>query len=194
MSTAASRQQEENQEHGETQAQEPREGQNVDKIRDILFGSQMREYEKRFARLEERMVKASDALREDVKKRFDALESYIGQELEALGQRLKTEKSERGEALHELTRETRDAAKGADKRMAHLEEQLASAQGDLRSRILDQSKNLTDDIQRARTEVESALEREAANLRSDKTDRAMLADLFSELSLRLKGEFSIPEK
>ena len=30
-----------------------REGANVDKIRDILFGSNMREYEKRFARLEE---------------------------------------------------------------------------------------------------------------------------------------------
>jgi hypothetical protein len=31
---------------------ELREGANVDKIRDILFGSNMREYEKRFARLE----------------------------------------------------------------------------------------------------------------------------------------------
>jgi hypothetical protein len=31
---------------------EIREGANVDKIRDILFGSQMRDYEKRFARLD----------------------------------------------------------------------------------------------------------------------------------------------
>ncbi|MFI5095659.1 MAG: hypothetical protein ACHQIK_19695, partial [Candidatus Acidiferrales bacterium] len=47
---------------------ELREGANVDKIRDILFGSNMREYEKRFARLEERLTKSSDALREDLKK------------------------------------------------------------------------------------------------------------------------------
>src|SRR5215469_10216067 len=141
MSTAASRQQEENQGNVEV-----REGQNVDKIRDILFGSQMREYEKRFARLEERMVKASEALREDVKKRFDALESYLGQELEALGQRLKAEKNERGEALSDLTRETRDSSKTAEKRMSHLEEQLATAQGDLRGKILEQSKTLSNTI------------------------------------------------
>ena len=57
MGTAASRQQEENPGNGEL-----REGQNVDKIRDILFGNQMRDYEKRFARLEERVTKASEAL------------------------------------------------------------------------------------------------------------------------------------
>ena len=39
---------------------ELREGANVDKIRDILFGSNMREYEKRFARLEERLTKSSE--------------------------------------------------------------------------------------------------------------------------------------
>jgi hypothetical protein len=56
---------------------EIREGANVDKIRDILFGSQMRDYDKRFGRLEERLAKAADALREDLKKRFDSLESFV---------------------------------------------------------------------------------------------------------------------
>jgi DNA repair exonuclease SbcCD ATPase subunit len=189
MSTAASRQQEENPGNGEV-----REGQNVDKIRDILFGSQMRDYEKRFTRLEERMVKAAEALRDDVKKRFDTLEAYVGQELEALGQRLKAEKAERGEALKELTRETRDTSKAHEKRMSQLDEQLSEAQTELRARILEQSKALTGAIQKSRTEVESALEHEAETLRAEKTDRAMLADLFSELSLRLKDELTLPGK
>ena len=37
---------------------ESAEGANVDKIRDILFGSQMRDYEKRFSRLEDNVTKA----------------------------------------------------------------------------------------------------------------------------------------
>ena len=40
------------------------EGANVDKIRDILFGSQMRDYEKRFVRLEDNVTKAIEGLRE----------------------------------------------------------------------------------------------------------------------------------
>src|SRR6516165_11426379 len=83
---------------------ELREGANVEKIRDILFGNNMREYEKRFARLEERLTKSSEALREDLKKRFDSLETYVREEMESLGGRLKTEKSERTDSLKELTR------------------------------------------------------------------------------------------
>ena len=173
---------------------EVREGQNVDKIRDILFGSQMRDYEKRFVRLEERLAKASDALRDDLKKRFDSLESFVQQEIEALGQRLKTEKTERADALKELTREARDNAKNLEKKLSQLEEQLSSAQGDLRSRILDQSKALGNEIRKAQTEMEAALEREVEALRHEKTDRETLGDMFSELGLRLKGELELPEK
>ena len=72
---------------------EVREGANVDKIRDILFGSQMRDYDKRFARVEERLVKDAAALREEIKKRIDGLESFVHQEVESLGQRLKNERT-----------------------------------------------------------------------------------------------------
>jgi len=173
---------------------ELREGANVDKIRDILFGSNMREYEKRFARLEERLNKSSEALREDLKKRFDSLESYVREELESLGQRLKTEKSERAESLKELTRESRDNAKTLEKKLSQLEEQLDAAQTELRSKILEQSKALGNQIQKSKDELEAALEHEAETLRTDKTDRAMLADLFTELSMRLKDELELPEK
>ena len=32
-------------------------GGNLDKVRDLLFGGQMRDYDRKFARLEERLVK-----------------------------------------------------------------------------------------------------------------------------------------
>ena len=173
---------------------EVREGANVDKIRDILFGSNMREYEKRFARLEERLTKSSDALRDDLKKRFDTLESYVREEMESNNQRLKAEKAERNEGLKELTRETRDSAKSLEKKLSQLEEQLSSTQADLRARILEQSKSLSNQIQKLKDELETALESEAETLRTDKTDRAMLADLFTEMSMRLTDELELPEK
>ena len=173
---------------------EMKEGANVDKIRDILFGSNMREYEKRFARLEDRLTKSSDALRDDLKKRFDTLESYVREEMDSNNQRLKAEKGERNEGMKELTRETRDSSKSLDKKLALLEEQVTSAQADLRARILDQSKSLSNQIQKAKDEIEAALEQEAETLRNEKTDRAQLADLFAELSLRLKDELELPGK
>ena len=42
---------------------------NVDKIRDILFGSQMRDYETRFARLEETLAKEISDMLEKIEVR-----------------------------------------------------------------------------------------------------------------------------
>ena len=56
----------------------------------IVFGSQMRDYESRFARLEETSFKETLEMRKTNRRRFDQLESYIKRELESLQARLKT--------------------------------------------------------------------------------------------------------
>src|SRR5580700_11757999 len=122
------------------------EGANVDKIRDILFGSQMRDYEKRFARLEENVSKAVETLREDTMKRLETLSSFAQQEVESLSQRLKTEKSERSEGLKELARELKDAAKMIEKKLGQLEEQTSDAQSDLRAKLLEHSKSFSNEV------------------------------------------------
>jgi uncharacterized protein YicC (UPF0701 family) len=179
---------------GAAQAEEPREGQNVDKIRDILFGAQMRDYDKRFVRLEDRLIKDAEALREEMRKRLDALESFVKQEMEALAQRLKTEKSERGEAVKDLGRELRDSAKAIEKKIAQLDDDFNAGQGELRAKILEQFKALSTEIKESHRALTGALNQESQSLRGDLTDRVALADLFSEVSLRLKKEFELPEK
>ena len=172
---------------------ETRETANVDKIRDIIFGSQMRDYEKRFLRLEERLTADAQALREDTKKRFDTLEAFVQKEIDSLSQRLKTEKSERGEALKELTREFREASKASDKRLSQLDDQLAKEAATLRNQLLEQSKQLTSEIEAKHRALSAALDREAQSLRTDKADREALADLFTEMAMRMRDEFKLPE-
>src|ERR1700691_6741055 len=94
---------------------EGHEGANVDKIRDILFGSQMRDYDKRFGRLEDRLIKDAESLRDEMKKRFETLEAFVQKELESLGVRLKTEKPALAEAVEVLGVQHREAAKAFDK-------------------------------------------------------------------------------
>ena len=171
---------------------ETREAANVDKIRDIIFGSQMRDYEKRFTRLDERLTADAQALREDTKKRFDTLEAFVQKELDALNQRLKTEKSERAEALKEIMHELRETSKTVEKRLSQLDDELAKEAAALRAQLLEQSKQLSAEIEAKHRAVSSALEREAQALRNDKADREALADLFTELALRLKKELKLP--
>ncbi len=65
---------------------------NIDKIRDILFGSNMREYEQRFMRLEEALRKESSDLRDTTRRHLESLEAYVHKELAAIENRLNTER------------------------------------------------------------------------------------------------------
>ena len=170
----------------------PAEVGNIDKIRDILFGGQMRDYERRFARLEERLAKETADLRDDARRRFDALEAFIRQELEALGERLQAEQRTREQSVEDVSRTLKETGQALDRRLTQLDEQTARGQRDLRQQILEQSKSLGDDIRQKHEELRALLEREVAALGSDKTDRAALAALFSEVALRLTNEFRIP--
>jgi hypothetical protein len=173
---------------------EVHEGANVDKIRDILFGSQMRDYDKRFGRLEERLIKDAESLRDEMKKRFESLETFVQKEIESLSQRLKTEKAERAESVKEIGVQMRDTSKAFDKRLGSLDDQLTGDTAELRARILEQSKALTTEIAEKARDAKRLLDQEVAALRVDKADREGLGDLFTEFGMRLKNEFNLPEK
>jgi DNA repair exonuclease SbcCD ATPase subunit len=178
----------------DTSGKENTEGANVDKIRDILFGSQMRDYEKRFSRLEDTVTKSLDTLREDMTKRLDTLGNFMKEEVDSMSQRLKAEKSERAEGEKEIAREIKDGVKMLEKRLGQLEEHLTDSQSDLRGKMLEHSKSVSAEIDKLRRDTSAALNREVESLRDEKTDRAGLADLFNEFSLRLKNKFELPEE
>jgi len=165
---------------------------NVDKIRDILFGANMREYETRFARLEETLNREAADLRETTRKRFDSLENYLKKELEALQARLKTEREERTESAAQQSRESKDLGDSLARRIRDLDDQSSEAHRGLRQEILDQSRTLLDEIRAKHEDIAATLERRFQELRHGKTDRAALASLFTEVAMRLNDEFHIP--
>ena len=169
-------------------------GGNLEKIRDILFGAQVHDFEKRFARLEERLMKETSDARAETKKRFESLESFIKKEIESLGVRLKSEQEERSQAGKEISRELRDTARNLDKRIAQLDELTTKNQRELRQQVLDQSKALTEEIRLRNRETTTVLTKEITDLRAAKTDRAALAGMLTDLAVRLTNDLKSPAK
>ena len=114
-------------------------------------------------------------------------------EVEAVTERVTTEQTGRVDSLKELSGELRDLARGIEKKTSQLEEQASKAQRDILQQILDQSKNLSEEIQEHRKELSAAQDQAVQQLRTEKTDRAALAALFMEASMRLNNEFKIPD-
>ena len=163
-------------------------GGSLDKVRDLLFGGQMRDYDRKFARLEERLGKETAELREEVRRRLSALESYMKAEVESLSERLRAEQDGRAGADKDLGRELRDSAQQFGQKVSQLDDLVSRNQRDLRQQLHAQHQELVDDIRQRVEDVLGRLAHEAQELRSDKTDRKALAALLTEMAMRLNGD------
>jgi len=152
---------------------------NLEKIRDILIGSQMREVEKRFARLEERLIKLSSDLRDDLNKSLASLETFVKKEIESLNDRFLTESNERRGAMNTLSLELKALSDFSWQKLNQLDEHR---------QLLDQSKAFSEEIRQKHHELTEVVERAVQDLHVNKTDRSSLAALFNEFANRLNTE------
>ena len=106
---------------------QPAADTSLDQIRDILFGAVVRDTDKKLARLEERLLKEQEDLKEDARHRFESLEVFVKKEMESLAERLQAGHNTRDEALRALTQELKDVVSGFEKRTTQLDEQTAKA-------------------------------------------------------------------
>ncbi len=176
--------------HAEPAAHDTAPG-SIDKIRDIIFGTHMRDYEQRFARLEETLRKESLDIRDATRRHLEALEAFVHKELNALEGRLNIERDERGESHARLSADLAMHSSSLFKKIGEVENQEAQAKREIRNDLLQQSKELTDAIRSKGEELVALLERRSQELQHAKTDRAALASLFSEVSLRLTDQFKV---
>src|SRR5688572_17665532 len=91
-------------------------GGNLDKVRELLFGDQMRDSERRLNRLEERLLKGHAELQADMRRRLESLEGFVQKEVESLTERLKSEQTTREETLTDLSQALHDMLKAFEKK------------------------------------------------------------------------------
>ncbi len=157
----------------------------VDKIRDLLFGSQMVSYDQQFQHLETKIVNESSASIEQMSARLMALETSLNQRIEKTEQILERERKERIKAL--------DTVNGAlQKSFQQLNDQVQKLEGSTTQNIADvkvlldqQTQSLSSQIQILREQFNQSLNDQATRLDAQTIKRQKLADLLSEISTQL---------
>ncbi len=163
-------------------------GASVDKIRDILFGSQIKNYEARFGRLEETLARENAQIKDMMQRRFETLEGFVKKETEALASRLKAERDERTEVVREIAKDLKSATEALTKKIVELDNKTAAAQSGLRQDLLAESRKLMDEIRRRTDELTALLEKRSSELRADKADRSFIAAMFADMAMQISGE------
>jgi ATP-dependent Clp protease ATP-binding subunit ClpA len=168
---------------------DPSASGNLEKIRDILFGAQAREHDRRFAQLEQHLLREATDLRNDLKRRFESLELYIKKEVESLTNRLSKEQDLRGESVTRLTQDLTHLAATLEEKARRLEQQVTQSQSHVLQQLTERTNELAEEARARHAETKSAIEGAVRDLRAEKTDRATLAGILMEAAQRLsKGE------
>ena len=166
--------------------------ENLDTVRDILFGGHMRAVEGRIARMEERMAREQAVMRAELEKTLNGLEAFTRKELEALGEKLKTERAKRADELKALGADLRENLKHLDRRLAQLDEATGSADADLRSQLLEQQREAAADLKRIGDTLTDELRQAERSLRAEKADISSLLSIFSDVAVKLSEELQAP--
>jgi len=164
----------------DTEFAAPVQEKSLDMVRNILFGEQARENDKRLAMLE-RFVKVwTSSVRDEMRKNFDSLSHEIHLVNDLLAEESKARLGDSAIARKHFEQ----SSKGID----GLQKQLQSAQDTLNQRLDQEVTHLSDTIQQQREDLVGQLKQAVEQLRQDKTDRKTLAALLDNVTRQLAGD------
>lgn len=162
--------------------------ENLDKVRDILFGGQMRAVDQRLAALEKRFQRDLDSLRTDTGKRLSDLEAFFKKEIESLTKKLTSERSKRSDDLKATNAEMQAGFKTIEKQIAKLDDVSSKADAELRTAVLEHTQTVSEQLKSLSDAFSAELRQAVLELRGEKLDTATLVQLFSDMALNLSED------
>lgn len=163
---------------------------NIDKIREILFGGYVRDYDRRFKRLEDRLSQEQGHLREDISQRIRAMEELLNNELDNLAEKSKAERQERQLAYQDLKNDLSALRSETTSRLNQLDEQISRDIKQVRQQVQGKHQEISTLLRQQVEMLLNLVKQEVAQLQEEKVSRSDLASFFSEFAMRLNRDFN----
>ncbi|HHB92605.1 MAG TPA: hypothetical protein ENK59_05265 [Thioploca sp.] len=167
-------------------------GGSMHDIRELLFGGQMRDYDKRFKRLEERFNQENMHFREDMFQRLKMLEERVEGELDVLDDKVKIDRQERQTGLTDLEHGLKILKNELTNKITQLDEQFSKEIKNLRQQMHTKMQEISMQTRQQNETLVSLLNKEVSQLHDEKVDRSELATFFTDLGNHMST--SSPEK
>ena len=168
---------------------------NIEKVREILFGGYVRDYDKRIKRLEERSIQENQHLRDDMLQRLKSLEDLFTRETDSLAEKAKVDRQERITVYQDLAQELNILKNELNNRFTQVDEQIIKEVKQLRQQFHTKSQELALQIRQQNDNLVSFIKQEVAQLQEEKVNRSDLASFFTEFAFRLSRDLNrTPEK
>ena len=169
-------------------AQAAPDAESLEKVRDILFGAQVKKSDAHLRALERRLADEAARLRRDMEERFAVLERAMKVEGERVDAQIRDEVAARRVSEAELRSVLEETRKSLDERVEAVDRRAQDSTQALDARLLAITSEMRDEYESRLEALGAKLEDATADLAEDKVSRSELASFFADLSRRLAGE------
>jgi len=172
----------------------------MNQVRDLLFGTQLRDLETRFQRQEARFQREVNDAKEALKVRLDSLENFMRSETASLLHRvnadaaerdatLKAEQRERMEAFNTLAGNITAAEEALERRISALSSTLDNAEKEIRKLMQGEINSLNNKTDEKYTAALNVISETASQIRHDMVYRSTLSNMFTEMVVKLNNQW-----
>ncbi len=162
---------------------------NIDKIRDIIFGSKLREYQNRFDKLESEVSLVKQEIKnqiEQVKNTFStelqATVDSMDQKIRSINLTLQNNREDIGETKEQIERVNRKITTTKEAIDEIIDNQTTSVQ----DKLSKTREKLENDVSNLKTQIFEELEKQFSLLQDGKVSRDDLAEIMFEVGMRMK--------
>ncbi len=161
---------------------------NVDKIRDILFGNQMRDFDRKFDQLEQRLADEIDNLRKENSLQIESLQTYLDSEIAILSSKLSNEEQTRINELDDLDETLKKNIKQIDTKILDLANLLDTQARETNQKVLKQSQDFNAEMNQQLDLIKKRMDDYKQHLNEGKVDKSHLAEMFNTLAVEINGD------
>ncbi|NJL10017.1 MAG: hypothetical protein HC908_07040 [Calothrix sp. SM1_7_51] len=166
---------------------------NIDQIRDIIFGAQIRDYDNRLSKMESDISKLHQEMRSNIEQLKISFTTELKVSVEGLDKKIKSLTLNTEEEAADLRSLVDRLNKKFTSNIQSLDEALDAQSSSSYKQLGEVKEQLQEDITALRDLVLEELERRFSDLRENKVSRDDMAESLFALGMRLKGAEIIPK-
>jgi len=160
---------------------------NVDQIREILFGSQSRELQERFDKLENSINSIHEQMRKKIEQTQTEFNSKIKNEVESISRKIKNITSQQQDEFADVRDDAIKQEKRIQNNLEILEDELNAKREQLQKQQDQNSTALRLEMESLRAELLQVVDAKVTELGINKLSRDDAADIMMEAAMAMKG-------
>jgi exonuclease VII large subunit len=166
---------------------------NIDQIRDIIFGAQLRDYNSRFEKIESDLLSMHQELLDRINELKTSHSTELRVAVEALDKKMKTLQTSTDEERQDLRAQIERTHRKSSASFDKLNNDLEISTSAIREDLAETKAKAQEDMRSLKTYIQEELDRRLSTMGNMKISRDDMAEILFELGMRLKGTEFVPE-